>query len=261
MMRVTRTALALVLSFCLSCSALAESITISAAISLKESIVQVGKAFEKRTGQAVQFNFGASGPLAAQIESGAPVDGFISAANLQVDQLVRKGKADASTRRLVVQNEIVLIVPAASRTQMGGFADLGHPPGKIAIGQPKSVPAGQYAMQTLEKLGLSSALADKIVYGANVRQVLDYVVRNEVDAGIVYSTDAKQVGDTVRVIASADPSTHEPIEYPGIVISGAAHPAEAKKFLDFLADDEARAIFTAAGFILPSPPATTQPTP
>jgi molybdate transport system substrate-binding protein len=254
---IMRTLIASILLLCLAAAARAETVTVSAAISLEDAIKLIGKAYELQSADKVEFNFGASGPLAAQIEQGAPVDAFISAANKQVDELVKAGKADAVSRRIVAGNSLVLIVPAAEKNPPNGFADLtDQRVQKIAVGQPKAVPAGQYAMQTLQYLKLTDALSGKIIYGANVRQVLDYVVRNEVDAGIVYSTDAKSAGDAVKVVATADTSSHEPIEYPAVIITAGTHQSAAMRFLDFLQSDQAKSIFSAQGFILPKTPAT-----
>ncbi len=111
-------------------------------------------------------------------------------------------------------------------------------------------------MQTLESLHLTAAVTPRLVYGSNVRQVLDYVQQNEVDAGIVYATDVRQAGDAVKVIATADASTHDAIEYPAVLVTGASHSAAARKFLDYLLTPPAQAIFTASGFNPPPQPAT-----
>ncbi len=252
-----RTLFTLILSLVLAAAARAETVTISAAISLKEALTLIGKTYESKTTDKVEFNFGASGPLAAQIEQGAPVDAFISAADKQVDELIKAGKADAQSRRLVVRNSLVLIVPAAEVNPPKSFDDLtADSVRKIAIGEPKSVPAGQYAMQTLQSLKLTDALTPKIIYTANVRQVLDYVVRNEVDAGMVYTTDAKVAGDKVRVVATASASLHDPIEYPAIIITGATHQSAAIRFLEFLQSSVAKDVFATQGFVLPAPPTT-----
>lgn len=252
-----RGALFLILSLSLTTAAHAETITISAAISLKDALTAIAKTFESDSTDKIEFNFGASGPLAAQIQQGAPVDAFISAANKQVDDLIKSGKADANTRRIIVQNTLVLIVPAAATNPPQSFTDLtADRVGKIALGQPKAVPAGQYAMETLQNLKLADALSAKIVYGANVRQVLDYVVRNEVDAGMVYATDAKVAGDTVKTVATAPASSHEPIEYPAIILTAATHQSAAIRFLTFLQSDQAKSIFISQGFVLPAAPTT-----
>jgi molybdate transport system substrate-binding protein len=123
---------------------------------------------------------------------------------------------------------------------------------KLALGEPKTVPAGQYATQTLEKLKLTAPLSGKLVYGSNVRQVLDYVIRGEVTAGIVYATDAKQAGDKVKIVATAAEDSHDPIVYPAVVVKKSASAAAAKRFLDYATDDaEARRLLEARGFTRP----------
>src|SRR5213078_4705154 len=131
--------------------------------------------------------------------------------------------------------------PKSSRLNVASFADLADPSVKrLAMGQPKTVPAGQYAAQVLAHLHLESVLTDRIVYAASVRQVLDYVVRGEVDAAIVYATDAIQAGENVRVIARADPAWHEPIHYVAAVVKKSAHADAAKRFVNFLRGDAAQ---------------------
>jgi molybdate transport system substrate-binding protein len=235
-----------------------DEITVSAAISLKEALTDAASKYVSLGGDHVVFNFGASGALEAQIKQGAPVDLFISA-GVQVDELIAAGQADRSSRRVIARNALVLVVPIAAKDPPRGFDDLlSDRVHKIAIGEPKAVPAGTYAMQTLTALHLAEPLRDRLVFGANVRQVLDYVRRDEIDAGIVYATDAASAKDQVKVVATADPTTHEPIEYPAVVITGSTHAAAAGKFLDFLVSTEAQGIFAARGF--ESPSATSQPT-
>jgi molybdate transport system substrate-binding protein len=253
---------ALFTTLCLTVSLQAENITVSAAVSLKEALTDIGKTYESQTGDKINFNFAASGPLEAQIQQGAPVDAFISAANKQVDELVKAKLADTKSRQVIVRNEIVLIAAASAAAPPKDFADLTNPKiNKIAIGQPKSVPAGQYASQSFSAMKLTDAVAAKLVYGSSVRQVLDYVQRNEVDAGIVYATDAKQAGDAVKTIAIAAENSHEPIEYPGVTITASPHVAAAEKFLKFLSTPPAQSVFTSAGFLLPAGTPTTQPAP
>jgi molybdate transport system substrate-binding protein len=237
--------------FCLIAGPLAyaETISVAAAISLKESISQVAKAFEADTGDKVEFTFGASGQLMAQIKTGAPVDAFISAANKQVDDLEKAGLADAGTRRTIAGNTLVLIVSSDATTPLSDFKSLtGAAVKRVAIGEPRTVPAGQYAEQLLKNLEIDQKLASRLVYGSNVRQVLDYVQRGEVTAGIVYSTDAKEAGNKVKVVATADPATHEPIVYPAVVVKGSKKRDVAIRFLDYLKSDKARKVFEARGF-------------
>lgn len=233
------------------------TLMVLAAISLRDAMTDVAKDFESSHDAKVEFVFNASGPLAAQIESGAPADVFISAADAQVDRLAAAKLVDPASRKLVANNTLVLIVPAKAESPPTGFADLGAATVKhLAIGEPKSVPAGTYAMETLKHLKLDTTVGEKLVFGANVRQVLDYVVRGEADAGIVYLTDAAEAGDAVRVVAQADPSWHRPINYPAVVVSASRQPQLAAEFIETLAGAAGRDALAKHGFALP----TTQPT-
>lgn len=253
-----RTACAAVLVLlCAVAAAPTETVTVSAAASTKEAMTAIGKAYEAATGVHVSFNFDASGKLAQQIEQGAPVDALVSAADGPVDGLVKAGVADPATRRVVAGNTLVLVVPAdAGADAPKSFADLVTVAGKVAVGDPKSVPAGTYAAQTLAALHLTDAVKPRLVYGTNVRQVLAYVRRGEVAAGIVYGTDAKEAGAAVRVVATADPKTHDRIEYPAVAVKGAVHAAGAKRFLDYLGTPAARKVLVEYGFTVPDEPAT-----
>jgi molybdate transport system substrate-binding protein len=249
------TLIALTLSTILCAPATAESINVAAAISLKEALLEIAKQFQADTGHQVKLTFGSSGQLAAQIAQGAPIDAFISAANKQVDDLVKKQQADPATRRIIARNDLVLIVPAKAEKDHtpSRFEDLVDPRYKrVAIGEPKTVPAGQYASQLLDSLKITDSLKNRLVYGANVRQVLDYVTRNEVPAGIVYRTDAQEAPDKVKVTATADPKLHDPIEYPAVVVTASRKKDPAKQFLDYLTTEKAQTTLKARGFI-PSP--------
>jgi molybdate transport system substrate-binding protein len=235
-----------------------DQVTISAAISLKETLNEIATLYQTDTGIKADLNFGASGTLAAQIRQGAPVDLFISAGNKEVKALIAAGAVDASTRQVVAGNRLVLIVP-------GNFAE---PPAKIddllndrfrhvAIGEPKVVPAGQYAMQTLKSAGLDEKLSSKLIMAENVRQVLTYVIRGEAEAGIVYATDATAAGNAVRVAISLDDSMHDPIVYPAVIVKS-GNQLQARQFLKYLGGDKAEQVFLSHGFTLPAG-ATSQP--
>lgn len=247
-------ALRVLVTILLLCStAKAEDITVSAAISLKDALTDIQKPYETASADRLQFIFGASGQLLAQIKNGAPVAVFISAADKQVDDLLKAGLADRASRRVIAGNSLVLIVPAEAKSPVSGFKDLANPSvQRIAIGEPKTVPAGAYAMQVLEHLRLTGPLGDRLVYGSNVRQVLDYVERGEVSAGLVYSTDAREAGTKVRVVATADPASHEPIEYPAVIVSTSNKREAAKRFLDYLRTDKARTVLRSCGFASPA---------
>jgi molybdate transport system substrate-binding protein len=167
-------------------------ITVSAAISLKNAFEEIGKIFmQKHPGTKVIFNFAGSGALARQIETGAPVDVFASAAQKDMDDLGKRDLIVVNSRKDFAKNGVVLVKPARSTIPLQTLTDLQKKEiRKIAIGNPKTVPAGRYAEEALRHHNLWDALKDKLIFAENVRQVLDYVARNEVDAGLVYSTDA-----------------------------------------------------------------------
>lgn len=229
----------------------AQEVNVAAAISLKEAITQCAAEFEKDAKTRVKFNFGGSGELAAQIEQGAPIDLFISAAQEQIDQLDRAKVVDGASRVIIARNRLVLIVPANAKNAPESFADLqdGKKVSTIAIGQPKTVPAGKYAMQVLTHY--MSMGKQRLIYGANVRQVLDYVERSEVSAGIVYNTDALIAGQKVRIVAKADESMHDPIVYPAVVITKSANAIAAAEFLKFLQSEKGQKILADNGFLSP----------
>jgi len=197
------------------------------------------------------LNFGASGTLMVQIRRGAPVDLFISAADEQVQQLIQSGLADAASRQVLAGNSLVLITGAKTNAAIS-WSSLTEPSvHKVAIGDPQNVPAGMYAMQTLRALGMATPLKDKLVYGQNVRQVLVYVQRHEVDAGIVYHSDAVAAGKTVRIVAVVPETSHDPIEYSAVVLHNSAQRCAAEAFLDYLTSSPAQDVLMSYGF---SPP-------
>jgi molybdate transport system substrate-binding protein len=223
--------------------------TVSAAISLKDAMTVAADQYQKQTGEAVRLNYGASGDLANQIVAEAPVDLFISAGKAQIKQL-QDAKLVDGIPSVLVRNELVLIAPS-DQVDLQSWKDLANAK-RIAIGDPKSVPAGQYAAEVFQHLGLAEQLKDKFVYGANVRQVLAYVERGEVDAGVVYATDATQAGAKVRVVAIAPQGSHEPIEYPAVLLRGGDSKA-AQNFLKFLTSDPGQQIFIRFGFAKGTP--------
>lgn len=191
--------------------------------------------------------YDASGKLQAQIESGLAADVFISAANKQMNALSDKGYMDKSTVKPLLENKLVLIVPK-SGSEIKGFTDFSkakHP----AIGDPASVPAGQYAKEALTKLGQWDGIQGKVSLGTNVTQVLNWVAEGSADAGLVYSTDAALLKDKVTVVAEAPAdSLKKPVIYPIGVLAKAPQAEAAKDFAAFLQTEEAMKIFAAYGF-------------
>jgi molybdate transport system substrate-binding protein len=230
------------------------SITVSAAISLKDALDELGPIFQVQqhrknggNGTAVTYNYGGSGTLARQIEQGAPVDVFFSAAEKQMDELAAKGLIEADTRRDLVGNSLVLIAPAQA-TALRSFQELtGAAVKTIALGEISSVPAGMYAQQTLEHLGLFAEVQKKVVYAKDVRAVLTYVETGNADAGLVYQTDAN-TSKKARVVAIAPADSHDPILYPVAVLRDSKNKAAARAFVEFLQGSDARAVFQKYGF-------------
>jgi molybdate transport system substrate-binding protein len=245
--------LAVILALVVAQSARAQSqtaeITVSAAASLKDALNDITPLFNQSNPQiTVHVNLGASGTLLQQIEQGAPVDVFISAAPDQMDTLAKEQMLSPNTRRDLVRNTIVLVVPAGN-AQIAAFTDLTNPSVKfVAMGEPQTVPAGKYAQQVLTHYGIYDTLKPKLVLGKDVRSVLTYVATGNADAGIVYSTDAKTTSQ-VRVAATARENSHDPVVYPAAVLEDSKSPAAAKAFEDFLFSSQAQSIFQKYGFI------------
>lgn len=223
-------------------------ITISAAISLQNTLQDIaGLYHEQHPNATVHLNLGASGTLQRQIEQGAPVDLFISAAPSEMDALENKDLILRDTRQNLVTNSVVLIAPAG-RNLIHHFQDLAAPFVKVvAIGDPRSVPAGKYAEEVLTHFGLYSKLEPKFVLASDVRQVLTYVETGNADAGIVYETDALTT-QRVTVVLTAPPGSHSPVIYPVAVIKTSRDLAAAKALESFLLGPQSAAVFRKYGF-------------
>ncbi len=225
------------------------AITVSAAISLKNAFEEIGRLFEAKQGAKVTFNFGASGDLMKQIAGGAPVDVFASAAQKDMDDADKQGLLVSATRADIAANSIVLIVPAGAKTSPKSFEGLvAADMKKIAIGNPKTVPAGRYAEEVFNYYKLLPAIKDRCVFTENVRQVLDYVARGEVDAGVVYATDAAARTKETKIVAVAPETSHKPAIYPIAVVKGATSETLAKAFISLVLSPEGRKILQKYGF-------------
>lgn len=222
-------------------------LTISAAASLQDALNDIKVAFEKEYSNIiVNFNFGASGALQQQIFQGAPVDLFFSAAEDKFDKLVQEGLIEKTKQTDLVGNDLVLVVPKDSNKKISSFEDLAKVD-QLSIGTPEAVPAGKYSKETLEYLNIWKKVEGKVVYAKDVRQVLTYVETNNVDAGIVYKTDAL-ISQNVKIVAMAGEQTHDPIIYPLGIIKNSAHPKEAQLFYHYLQSEASMEILEKYGF-------------
>lgn len=224
-------------------------LTLSIAASLQDAIVEVENAY-KKDHATLEFrnNFGSSGTLAREIEQGAPVDALFFAGPKQIEQLQTQSLLLPGTGKDLLRNSLVLVAPPDSAVR--GFDDLASTSVRlVALGDPASVPAGQYGEQTLKALHLYDRISAKIVLGKDVRQVLTYVETSNADAGLVYATDAR-ISSKVRVIAVAPESSHDPILYPVAVIKSSRNVEAARAFLEFLSSPAARATFIRYGFTM-----------
>jgi molybdate transport system substrate-binding protein len=242
--------LALSLLLGLGAAAHAQDILVSAAISLKDATEELGREFQRtHPSVTLRYNFGGSGDLQKQIEAGAPVDLFISAGQKQIDELGARGLLRAESRRIFARNVLTLIVPGDSRLDLRGPADLLQPQvQRVVIGNPKTVPAGQYAEESMRSLGLWEALRPKLVFAENVRQALEYVARGEVDAGFVYATDAATRAGRIKEAGRPPQESYTPVTYPGAIIATSRHPALAQAFMDLLLSPAGQQILARWGF-------------
>ena len=233
--------------------AISIELNVSAAASLTDVLKEINGLYTQgKPNVKITPNFAASGTLQTQIENGAPADIFISAAAAQVDNLQIKELLLNDTRKNLLNNKVVLIVPSDSNLVISSFSDLASDKvKKVAVGDPKSVPVGTYAQQTFDLLGITAQLQPKYIMGADVRQVLTYVESGNVDAGVVYSTDAK-TSTKVKVVAAAPDSINSKVVYPVAVIKASKNPDTAKDYINFLFGAQAKTAFEKYGFTLVS---------
>ena len=235
-------------------AACAQGLTLSVAISMKEAVEKIGRRFvQSRSGVRLHYNFGGSGELQKQIEAGAPVDVFVSAADRQMDDLEHKGLIVPGSRRTFARNALLVVVPTDSRLAITGPADLTQPHvQRMAIGNPKTVPAGQYAEESLRTLGLWDALRSKFVFGENVRQVLEYVARGEVEAGFVYATDPATRKGLVKEAFRPPQSSYTPVAYPVAVVAGSQQADLGRAFIELLLSRQGQDALARLGFLPPA---------
>ena len=205
---------------------------------------------EKYPGVKVTPTYASSGDLQTQIENGLETDVFMSAANKQMDALVEKGIIDNDTNLQFLENKVVLIVPADSDSNISSFDDLKNVEGNIAIGDPESVPAGQYAKEVLNNTGVWDDVESKLSLGTDVTAVLNQVAQGSADCGIVYATDAKSTDDVKVICEAPEDALNTPVIYPIAAIKNTNDTNATNAFMDFLQTQEAKDIFVEYGFTL-----------
>ncbi len=228
----------------------AVELVVLAAASLTDALPQVAAAYEARRGVAVTFGFDGSARLARQVEAGAPADLLLTADREtmdRVDPLLLPG-----TRRDLLGNALVLVVPAEAAWAPSSPAELADPALRHLALAGEQVPAGRYARAALDSARVWTAVEPKVVRGDDVRTTLAWVSRGEAQAGVVYATDAR-IEPSVRVAFGFPPESHPPIVYPAAVVATSGSPDEARAFLDFCASEEGLRLFAAAGFSAPPP--------
>jgi molybdate transport system substrate-binding protein len=226
-------------------------LNVSAAASLTDALTEVNKLYmQLHENVTIVTNFGSSGTLQKQIEQGAPVDVFLSAGAKQVQALQDEGLLLDGTRANLFTNRLVLVVPKNSALTLTSFTDLTNDNIKqIAIGDPESVPAGTYGKQAFDQLGIYDLVQPKLILCSDVKQVLSYVEAGNVDAGIVYATDAA-LSSSVKITADAPAEVNAKIVYPGAVIKAGKNAETARAYMQFLISSEAKAVFEKYGFIV-----------
>ncbi len=225
-----------------------QKLFISAAASLTDAMEEIAEIYEEENNIELTFNFAGSGKLAQQIQQGADIDVFISANENWMDTLIEEGLVKEDTRENITGNKLVLIVGEDSSISYDSFEELDrNDVDDIAIGNPESVPAGEYTKEILKNLGKWEELEDNFVFAQDVRQVLTYVETGNADIGFVYESDAK-ISDAVKIIAESDPDMHDPIIYPVAITADSKNEAVAGQFIQFLLSEEGQEILEKYGF-------------
>lgn len=235
----------------LTTTASAADLVVSAAASLTNAFKELGENFEKKhEGTKVLNSFAASDVLVQQIVNGAPVDVFASADQKAMDKAIEAKSIETTSRKNFVQNSVVLIVPKDNPLAIASLADLGKVGvTRIAYGNPQTVPVGRYTQGALEKAGSWDLVESRKILGQNVRQVLDYVARGEVDAGFVFATDASIMKDKVSVVQSLETVT--PVTYPIALVKRDGRNPLAQAYQDYILSVEGQAVLAKYGFSQP----------
>jgi molybdate transport system substrate-binding protein len=241
----------LVLSGACLLAARAADLQVFAAASLTDALKEIAPAYEAASGDKLQFNLAGSNALARQIQEGAPADVFLSADEAKMDGLEKAGLLLDATRSSLLANSLVVVVASDSPITLSSAKDLAGPAIKrLALADTKGVPAGVYAKEYLEKIGVWEALKDRVVPTENVRAALAAVEAGNAEAGIVYKTDSA-ISKAVKVAYAVPVAEGPKISYPMAVIKASKNSALAEKFVAYLKSEPALAVFRKYGFIVP----------
>lgn len=224
-------------------------VTVLAAASLTDALDEIIAEYEKDAECTITPSYAGSGDLVQQIEGGAPCDIFISASVSNMDQLEEGDYIDTETRTDILRNTLTLIATAEKADVVTMDSLTTDAVGTIAIGEPETVPAGQYASQVFENMGITDQLTDKIVYAKDVRAVLNYVETGDADCGFVYRTDAMLLDEeSGSIIGDVDQSLYDEVVYPAAIMKDAPQADYAADFFEFMQSDFAREVFEKYGF-------------
>ena len=224
-------------------------VTVLAAASLTDALDEIITEYEKDADATITASYAGSGDLVQQIEGGAPCDIFISASKSNMDQLEEGGYLNADTRKDLLINTLTLIATAEAADAATMDTLTSDAVGTIAIGEPETVPAGKYASQVFENMGITGDLEGKVVYAKDVRAVLSYVESGDADCGFVYRTDAMLLNEEAGVIiGDVDTALHDAIVYPAAILADAPEEDAAADFFEFVQSDFAKDVFTKYGF-------------
>ena len=250
MMRKIKILFAVIIFALWSVSAYAAGIQVFAAASLTDALTEIGKNYEQATGDRVIFNFAASNLLARQIQEGAPADLFVSADEEKMDGLEKKNMILKDTRKSLLSNTLVIVAVKESSLSFQDPKQLADPKiKKIALAEPQTVPAGIYAKKYLKSIGIWKQVIDRVIPTENVRAALAAVEYGNVDAGIVYRTDAA-ISQKTKIIYEVALKDCPKISYPFAVVSRSSQQDAAKKFLEYLASENGLGVFKKFGFII-----------
>jgi len=232
-------------------AASAQDILVAAASSLTNAFTELAIGFQQQhPGTKVLMSFAGSDALAQQVVHGAPIDVFASADSQAMDTAEQAGTIVPESRRDFARNEIVLIVPSDNPQNISGLADLaGGAIGRVAFGNPATVPAGRYTRAALEHAGSWDAVKKNEVLGQNVRQVLSYVARGEVDAGFVFATGAAAMADRVKVVTAL--TSPSPVLYPIALVERSGRHPQAAEFLSYVNSPAGQQVLQKHGFSAP----------